>query len=74
MKRLAVLLSVIAVLALILATGNYEINTYRNVGPSLSDGNWPPPPWLAAPAPPLHLADGNWPPPPWQTSLNILSA
>ncbi len=67
MKRLAVFLSVIAVLALIVATGNYEINTYRRVGPSLSDGNWPPPPWHAAPAP-LLSADGNFPPPPWHAA------
>ncbi len=73
MKRLAVLLSLIAVLAFIVATGNYEINAYPRVGPSLSDGNLPPPPWHTAPAP-LLSADGNLPPPPWQTALNHLSA
>ncbi len=71
MKRLAVLLSLVAVLALIVATDNYEINSYQRVKPSLSDGNFPPPPWQIAP--PLS-ADGNFPPPPWHPVLNHLSA
>ena len=74
MKRLAVLLSLLAVLALILATGNYEINAYRHVGPSLSDGSWPPPSWQAAPVSPQLTADGSWPAPPWPKLLNGLSA
>jgi hypothetical protein len=62
MKRLAVLLSLLAVLALILATGNYKINAYQDVSPAVADGNNPPPP--PGPVPPLFLADGNNPPPP----------
>src|ERR1700693_5539120 len=44
MKRFAVLLSLLAVLSLILATGNYESNASLRIGVLLADGGGPPPP------------------------------
>ena len=64
MKRVALLLSLLAVLALIVATGSYEINAYQHVGTSLADGAGQPPPPHPGPVPPLYLADGAGQPPP----------
>ncbi len=44
MKRLAVLLSLFAVLSLILAIGNYESNFSLRTGVLLADGGGNPPP------------------------------
>jgi hypothetical protein len=46
MKRLVLSLSLIAALAVILTTGNHEINFHRQSAIQVADGgNPPPPPW-----------------------------
>jgi hypothetical protein len=53
MKRLVLSLSLIAALAVILTTGNHEINFHRQGAILVADGGSPPPrPW---PPPPMKL-------------------
>lgn len=53
MKRLVLSLSLIAALAVILTTGNHEINFHRQGANLVADGSNPPPkPW---PPPPMQL-------------------
>lgn len=73
MKRLAVLLFVVAVVSPILAAGNYESNAPLRPGVLRADGGGSPPPPKGIPVPPcVWLADGGGsPPPPKGTSSPI---
>ena len=53
MKRLILFLAVVTLAALIVTTGNYEINTSWHAGPAIADGSAPPPPpWPPKPTHP----------------------